>query len=94
MLKKKGDEILTRKEAKEIIKQYRPHKGFFDLSAQPKGLNDVQYAKILKTQNFLAEMNKNKNYLIKFEPIEWGKLKELSGQLQNIIYEFWGSGVL
>ena len=84
---------MTKKEADKIIKSYTPHKGFFNLSIQPKGLSDIEYAKILETQNFLARMNKDKEYLLKFNPTQWDKLKEVSGQLQNIILGYWGNSV-
>lgn len=84
---------MRKKEVEEIIKSYKPHKGFFDLSLQPKEISDIEYAKILKTQNFLAMMNKNRKYEMEFNPTQWDKLKELSGQLQAIIFEHWGSNV-
>lgn len=84
---------LTKTEAKKIIENYKPHKGFFNLSKKPDSLNDIEYAKILKTQNFLAERNKQKEYLKKFNPTQWEKLKEISGELQSIIFTHWGDAI-
>ena len=38
---------MTKKEADKIVEKYKPHKGFFDLSMQPKELSNIEYAKIL-----------------------------------------------
>lgn len=84
---------MTKNEADKIIKSYIPHKGFFDLSIQPKGLSNLEYAKILETQNVLARTNKDKDYLLEFNPIEWDKLKEMSAKLQSIIFNYWGDSV-
>lgn len=84
---------MTNKEANVIINAYKPHKGFFDLSMQPKELSNIKYAKILEAQNFLARMSKDKDYLLKFNPTQWDKLKELSCQLQQIILENWGDSI-
>jgi len=51
------------KNAQKIIKGYKPHKGFFDLSNCPKTLSKIDYAKILEAQNFIAEQNQNRKYL-------------------------------
>jgi hypothetical protein len=85
---------VTRIDAVKIIKAYRPHKGFFDLSIQPKGLTKIEYAKILDTQNLLARENNNKEYLLKFNPTQWEKAREMSANLQRIIFEYWGDSVL
>ena len=81
---------MTKKEADKIIEKYKPHKGFFDLAIQPKELSNVEYAKILETQNFLARMNKDKEYMLEFDPMQWDKLKEASVKLQRIIFDYWG----
>lgn len=84
---------MTNEKANIIIKEYKPHKGFFDLSKQPKTLNELEYAKILDVQNFLAEQNKHSKYLSEFNKIQWEKLKEVSAQLQKIIFEYWGHSI-
>ena len=90
MCNRKGLVRMTKKEADKIIKSYIPHKGFFDLSKQPKGLSNIEYAKTLDTQNFLARMNKDKDYLLEFNPTQWDRLKEVSTKLQRIIFDYWG----
>ena len=36
----------------EIIENYKPHKGFYDLSEKPKTLTKKEYAKVLCIQFF------------------------------------------
>lgn len=84
---------MTKNEANLIIENYKPHKGFFDLSKKPERMSDVEYAKTLKTQNFLAKQNEKREYLRKFDPIQWDKLCELSVELQNIILSNWGDSI-
>ncbi len=84
---------MTRAEAKKIIESYKPHKGFFNLSAKPDSLSDTEYARILKMQIFLTEQNKYKDYLIEFDPTQWEILKEISAKLQGIIFSHWGDTV-
>jgi hypothetical protein len=79
--------------ADDIIRQYKPHAGFFDLSHKPKGLSKTAYAKILSIQNYLATQNERAGYLRKFEPVQWEKLKNLSAQLQQIVFQCWGDSV-
>lgn len=80
---------MNKKEAHEIIRNYQKNKGFFDLSIQPDTLSDIEYAKILRLQNFLAEQNQKSEYLRKFNPIQWEKLKNLAARLQQIILQYW-----
>ena len=82
---------MNNKKADQIIDNYKPHKGFYDLSEKPKSLTKIGYAKVLAIQNFLVEQNKNIKYLRKFEPIQYGKDKEISANLQCIIRIHWGS---
>lgn len=84
---------MNKKEAKLIIESYKPTNGFFDLSEKPESLNNVEYAKILEAQLLLIEQNDNKDYLKKFNPIQWEKAKELSAALQQIIFRHWGDKI-
>lgn len=81
---------MNHQEVNAIIQNYHPHNGFFDLSKKPSTLTKNEYAKLIKLQNFLVEQNQNKDYLIKHDPIQWGKLKELSAEIQAIYFEHWG----
>jgi len=75
---------------KEIIKFYKPQKGFMDLSIKPQNLSKKLYLKILRIQMFLMEQNKNLDYFKRpYNKIEFSKLKELSANLQNIIMHYW-----
>lgn len=78
---------MNHKEADLIIKNYEPYEGFYDLSKKPKSLTKIEYAKLLRIQKFLFWQNKNIKYLKKYEPIQYGKIKELSAKYQSIIRE-------
>jgi len=80
---------MNNKEANRIIENYKPLKGFFDLSKKPKTLANLKYAKVLKIQEYLAQQETNKKYLKKFEPIQWQELKELSADYQAIVLGHW-----
>lgn len=81
------------KKAKEIIREYKPHEGYFDLSDQPKTLNDIEYAQILDTQNMLARMEKDREYLIENRPLTWEQMKNASATLQMIVFKHWGNKI-
>ena len=78
-------------QAKKIIDNYKPHKGFFDLSKKPNTVSDMEYAKILDTQNYLAvENNKMKDKQVReANRRHWESLKVLSAELQGIIFQNW-----
>ena len=84
---------MNNKQAKQIIESYQPSNGFFNLSEKPEGLSQIEYAKILKAQNFLVEQNKNYKHLREFEPIQWDNLRVFSASLQQIIFSHWGDSV-
>jgi hypothetical protein len=81
---------MDNKEINQIIENYKPHQGFFDLSVKPKTLNKIEYAKILNTQNILVEQGNNIEYLKKFTPIQYEDWKEISAIYQAIVYQYWG----
>ena len=81
---------MNTKEVNQIIENYRPHKGFFDLTERPVTLTKVEYAKLLQIQEYLSWQEGNKKYLQKFEPIQWQNMKELSADYQAIVLEHWG----
>ena len=64
---------MSKNEIKKIISEYKPHKGFYDLSNKPERLSDEEYAKIIKAQNLLASQNNKDNieYLKKFNKKTW-----------------------
>jgi len=84
---------MRNREINQTIENYKPHKGFYDLSEKPETLTKTEYAKLLNIQNFLAEQNKNIEYLRKFEPIQYKKDKELSVEYQGIVREYWGNTI-
>ena len=77
------------KEVNQIIENYRPHKGFYDLTERPKTLTKVGYAELIKIQEYLSWQEGNKEYLKKFEPIQWQRMRELSANYQAIVLEYW-----
>jgi len=82
---------MNKKTAENIIKEYHPHKGFFDLSKKPNDLDDVEYAKILELQNYLASENEKMNTkaIREANKSHWDSLKRLSAKLQGIIFSHW-----
>jgi len=80
---------MNNKKVNQIIENYRPCKGFFDLSIKPKTLAKDKYAKLLNIQNILAEAENNKEYLMKFEPTQYEDWKEISALYQAIVFQHW-----
>lgn len=84
---------MTNKEADVIIANYKPQNGFFDLSNKPEKISKIEYAKILEAQNELIFQNEHRDYLKKFNPTQWEKLKEFSAALQQVIFRHWGDSI-
>ena len=80
---------MNKKEANRIIENYKPHSGFHDLSKKPETLTKMEFAKVLKMQNFLAEQERDKKYIMKMLPLQWMEDKELSANYQSIVRENW-----
>jgi len=80
---------MNKKEANLIIENYKPHQGFYDLSKKPETLTKMEFAKVLKMQNFLAEQERDKKYIMKMLPLQWMEDKELSANYQSIVRENW-----
>ena len=85
---------MNKKEAYQIIKNYKPHQGFYDLSVRPATLTTIEFAKVLKMQEYLSWQESNKAYLMKLEPIQWQEMKELSADYQGIVRENWNEDKL
>jgi len=81
---------MNRKEVNYIINNYKPIKGFYDLSKKPNSLTKMEYAKVLKIQEFLALQEKVKKYVMKMLPVQWMEDKELSANYQQTVREHWG----
>jgi hypothetical protein len=84
-----GGESMNQTEVKQIIANYQPSPGFFDLSEKPAGMPETDYAKILKYQNFLVDESRNAEYLKQYDRCQWEKLQAIAGELQNIILMHW-----
>jgi hypothetical protein len=80
----------------EIIRNYKPHIGFFDLSEKPSTLGKTEYAKLLNLQNILAESNTKENirYLKEFNKNQFAMLQELSVNIQQVIFLHWDNETL
>jgi len=85
---------MNNKEANLIIKNYKPHKNFYNLSERPATLTTMEFAKVLKMQNFLAEQERDKKYIMKMLPLQWMEDKELSANYQSIVSEYWDENKL
>ena len=77
------------RETDQIIKNYKPHKGFYDLSKKPDSLTKIEYAKLLRIQEYITSQVKNVNYLKKHCLTQYEKLVELSANYQGIVREHW-----
>ena len=80
---------MNRKEADSIIKGYKSYRGFYDLSKKPNSLTKIEYAKVLRLQEYIANQVKNVDYLKKHCLIQYQKLVELSANYQIIIRKHW-----
>jgi len=80
---------MNNKEANRIIKNYKPHLGFYDLSEKPKTLTKIEYAKVLKIQEFLFEQFVHTAYLKEYASIQYEKDKQISANYQSIVKEHW-----
>jgi len=80
---------MKKNEADRIIENYKPHSGFHDLSKKPNSLTEMEYAKLLKAQGYLAWQEGNKKYLMEFEPTQWQDMKGLSMDFQAIVRKHW-----
>ena len=80
---------MKNKEINRSIENYKPHEGFYDLSKVPKYLTKIEWARVIKCQEFIIEQNKNIDYLKRFEKIRYKDLVELTARLQIIIIENW-----
>ena len=80
---------MNKKEANLIIENYKPHQGFYDLSVKPETLTKIDFAKVLRIQESLAWRESNKEYLIRWEPVQWQDTKELSADYQGIVAKHW-----
>ena len=87
---------MNNKQANAVIKNYKPHKGFFNLSRKPATLTKKEYAIILNTQNILAQQNEiyKDEEAKELNKYNFEVAKELSSRLQQIIFEHWGLEIL
>ena len=76
-------------EDKRVIANYKPHKGFYDLSKKPSTLTKPEYAAILKTQNGLVQQSEHAEYLKKYNRAQWDRLRGLSEEYQQIVFKHW-----
>lgn len=68
---------------------YKPMSGFFDISTRPKTLDKRTFEKLQAAQTELMHMQEKSEYYKKWHPQQWEKGKELSGQIQQIIFQHW-----
>lgn len=68
---------------------YTAQKGFFDISVQPKTLDSRTFKKLQEAQMQLSYMAQRAEYYKQYHPQQWQKGKEMSGELQQIIFKHW-----
>ena len=74
------------KRKKRKRKDYQPYDGFHDL--RKFNLPDDVFMKLWRVQEFLYLQNQKRDYLRKYAPLEWEKLKDLSAQYQLILLQY------
>jgi hypothetical protein len=68
---------------------YIPPKGFFDISTCPKTLDKQTHLKMQNIQMFLATIQISATYYKTHEKLQWQKAKEMSAELQQVIFQHW-----
>ena len=68
---------------KEIIKKYKPFKGFYDL--RDYEIPDKEFIKLWSIQEFLSDVRDKKEYYKKYSPYQWEYIKEISANYQQIL---------
>lgn len=71
------------------MREYKPRKGFFDISDCPKGLSKVKHRKMQETQTLLQRTEDRKEYYLKYDRHSWEVAKEMSAQLQQLIFKYY-----
>lgn len=69
--------------------EYKPQSGFLDITHRPKTLSQREHRKLQEAQMMLAHMKQNADYFRKHHPAQWEKAKEVSGELQQMIFRHW-----
>jgi hypothetical protein len=71
------------------MREYKPSKGFFDISARPKTLDKRTFEHLQEIQTELSHMQNNAEYYKKHHPQQWEKGKEMSAEIQQVIFRHW-----
>ena len=71
------------------MSKYKPRKGFFDISNRPKGLSKTEHRKMQETQTLLQRTEDRKEYYLKHDRNSWEVAKEMSAQLQQLIFKYY-----
>jgi hypothetical protein len=66
---------------------YKPTSGFFDISKCPKGLDKRKHEKMQEIQMYLAHLQSKSAYYREYHRIQWEKGKEISADLQQMIFQ-------
>lgn len=69
--------------------KYVVYKGFFDISACPTTLDKQTHLKMQGVQMFLASIQNKAEYYKTHEKQQWQKAKEMSAELQQVIFQHW-----
>jgi len=69
-----------------LIKEYKPYKGFYDLREYdiPKKV----FQTLWNIQWTLSDMVERQDYYKKYLPIQWEKAKEVSACYQQILFRY------
>lgn len=72
--------------------EYKPRKGFYDLSKKPKTLTKKEHQKLQDTQMILMEVENRKDEYMQ-DKVNWRVVQEMSAKLQRVIFRHYDVGV-
>lgn len=66
---------------------YKPSEGFFDLSTRPKTLDKKTFQKLQNIQMWIAHVQQNAEQFRTQQKGQWEKAKDMSAEIQQIIFQ-------
>ena len=76
------------------MSEYKPRKGFFDLSERPKKLGKRLHKNMQEIQLWLMYVEENKEYCLKHDLNSWATAQECSARLQQLIFKYYPNALV
>jgi hypothetical protein len=73
---------------------YQSTHGFFDITNRPDGLDKRTHEKMQEIQMFLVHVQSKSAYYREHNRHQWEKAKEMSGELQQLIFQHYSQDEL